>query len=257
MSRIKGFIDQKIPKTLKVSDKQNIGIGGFTLDVRIKEEVVQTLNAPTTPLEDGSFANDHIVVNPLTLQIEGEVSEIKFEQNLISDIYKRTIGAVGVVNRYLPTRTQSQVNRVVALANDTRASIRKAEALVKDGRQLLDLFGNKASKKSTQELFIDQMEKLQLGKQLISIQMPFRVYDNMVVTSFTVYKDNISGNYLNYKITAQQVRFAEVVYSEATNFRPNPSTGVDGQTDGPSQKGLNEGGTPNRSFASFLRSTFQ
>jgi hypothetical protein len=254
MARVADFLNSQLPKTNQVSDTEIVGIGSFTLDVRLKEDVIRTMAAPTTPLENGSFANDHIIENPLQLQISGEVSEVKYSPDQVSDTYKRAVANVGVITKYLPQRTRSQVNKVFNVANDVRAVGRKIDSALDDADQILEMFGNKAKGKSVQELFIDSMDKLQRGGQLVAIQAQGRIFENMMITSMTTSKDNISGNYLPYYLVAQEMRFAVISFTAVS--KPNPSKSLGGQPDGKKSKGINKPEEPTESLLSSIGGLF-
>ena len=60
----------------RTDDRQEIGIGGFTADVRVNESIQMTSDAPDNYVEDGSVINDHVINNPIVLSIDGEVADI-------------------------------------------------------------------------------------------------------------------------------------------------------------------------------------
>jgi len=91
------------------TDKEEIGIGGFTALVRVNESTSLTSQAPTIYLEDGSFAQDHIILDPMVLTIDGDVSEIHIKQSAFSEEQSRINANVGVIAQYLPSKTQMQV----------------------------------------------------------------------------------------------------------------------------------------------------
>src|SRR5690606_21438535 len=97
--------------------------------------------------------------------------------------------------------------------------------------------------KSNIEQFIDAMEALHLGKQLISIDMPFRRHDNMVITSLSVDRNN-EEEALSFSIAAQQFRFVETIFVQVAR---NPSAGTGGQTAPEAAKGVQEGEPVERS----------
>jgi len=57
-------------------DGEEVGIGGFTAFAQISEKFSRSAKVPTTFLEDGSHVNDHIIREPLTVSIEGNVSDV-------------------------------------------------------------------------------------------------------------------------------------------------------------------------------------
>jgi len=239
MAIVEDFLSARATRATGKTTNKNIGIGGFILGVRTTEDVTRTLAVPSTPLEDGSFVNDHIIENALQIKLSGEVSNVMYEPSAFQDLYKRSVGIVGDVTQYLPQRTRSQANKVFELANDARQIGRRIDSVVKSGEQVLDLFKNTVDNKKAPELFIDRMEELQLGKQVVSISVHGRVYENMVITSVVTTKNNETGESLTYALVAQQIRYAQILFVKVSR-KKNPSTGTNGQTDGAKNKGLNK-----------------
>jgi hypothetical protein len=228
--------------------KDEIGIGGFTALARVRERYAYSSSVPNSPVEDGSFRNDHIILNPLILTIEGNVSDIYLRPSPLVRDAQRLLGEVGNVTQFLPARTQAQASRVAAVANDAADAIRRVNAIIRAGQQALRFFGNQdEAAKSNIEQFIDAMEALHLGKQLISIDMPFRRHDNMVITSLTVDRNN-EEEALSFSITAQQFRFVQTIFVEVAR----PAAGTGGQTEAEVAKGVQEGAPAERSLLASL-----
>ncbi len=234
MARVADFLARQRPE----APTQEVGIGGFTALVRASERYKLTAEAPATPVEDGSFVNDHIILKPITLSIEGSVGDIHLRASPPIRQFQRLQAEIGnVTSQYAPARTQSQLSQVSALANDLADAVRRADAALDAGEQALDFFGNQdEGSKSLQEQFIDAMEALHFGQQVIAIDMPFRRHENMVILSFQANTDNITAE-TTFTIEAQQLQFAELQFVEVAS----PAAGLGGQTDPEVSKGTQEG----------------
>jgi len=241
MARILDFLNREQP----AASKQEIGIGNFTAFVRVRDSSEMSADVPTTPLEDGSMVNDHIILKPFILTIEGDVSDIHLRANPVLQQIQRAGATVGnVTEQYGPDWTPSMLQRANAIANDARDAVLRLQNVVDSGTQILSLFGNQdAGSKSIQEQFIDAMEALHLGRQIIAIDMPFRRRENMVITSFVTNTDNQTDD-TTFSLRAQKVRFAEVIYSKVARQSP----GVQGQLDDEVSKGAQKGKRVESSF---------
>ena len=247
MARIEDYLSRQYEDT----PGERIGIAGFTLFAKVEEKTTHTATAPATPVEDGSFVNDHIILNPVRLNIQGNVSTVYVEPNPVIRDLKRTQQNVGVVTQYAPERTASQVQGVNSLINDLADSIRKADAIIDTGEQVVKFFGNQdPSGKTNQDLFIDAMDSLYYGKQLFSVDTEYRRFNNMVMTSMEVTRDNRSEA-VTFSIQIEQFRFASVAFAELASA-PNPAVGLNGQTDPESAKGAQEGEPVDKSLLSTL-----
>jgi len=236
------------------SDEQEaVGIGGFTTAARVRERVSRSASVPVTFLEDGSHINDHIIRNPLSLSIDGNVSDSFAMPNPAIAALQSAQAQVGNITQYAPARTQAQISRVSGLANDFTNAIDKVDNFLDSSNRVASYLGlQDDTAKSNIENFIDTMESLQEGEQLISIDMPFRTYDQMYITSLEITRNNQTSA-LDFTMDLQQFRFADTIFAEIVPAA-NPSSSTDGQTEGSKDKGVQEGADVPQSF---LNSTLE
>lgn len=240
------YLTQQIPETWKVADNQEIGIGQFTAFVKTRYGYTKSNTATTTPLEDGSFATDHIILNPLKLQIEGEVSAVHVKRSPVVKGFIRDVAVAAIPGKYLPSWTQTQLSRVKGLAIQAVDIVRKIDDIWGDTDRIYNMFGNKSVNKLAQEAFLDELDKLMDSKQIIQIEMPFRVFDNMVITEFQVLYDNIIDEAISFKLTAQQIRIVKTIYRDARSLYKKGSK----RTEGKENKGVNKTKPVETSFLS-------
>ncbi len=222
--------------------QDDVGIGGFILKANVSETSAFTSTVPVSHLEDGSEASDHIILNPTTLSITGRVSEIIRQDSKFDKLLKRAENTVAVIGIYLPAKNVAQIQKGNALISDVADKISEINRMIDDGEQIATFAGltNPAdSSKSIPEAFLDTMESLHLGLQLVSINMPFRIYSNMRIDSCSLTRTNKS-NALLYDIAATQVRFVET-QSIAVIHVKNPTNNLKGQTENKSNEGTQTG----------------
>lgn len=225
----------------RVDDREEIGIGGFTAIAYVRQLETITANIPATPLEDGSLAHDHIILNPVQLDIEGRVSDIFLKPNAFVTAFKRNFAAIGNITKYLPARTQTQINRVSELVLTVDNYTKKIDAVISDGRQALEFFGSKDSAQSLKDKFLEMLDGYYNSRTLMRIEIRGKVYENMFITSRVITRDNTAIDNVNFRINAQELRFAEVIYQEVQQNYSNPSSGaVSEQVKGQENKGLND-----------------
>lgn len=234
----------------------DVGIGGFTTYAAVRRETSYTASAPTTYLEDGSFANDHIVLNPVVISIDGAVSDVVLRENVVDSLVNSLNQNLGLI----PTLSSSigstifQQTKITKLVNSARSYTRKVQDLIDFGSNVLDFFGNDSSSKSIQQKFHDDMKSLVNSRQPISIDMPHGTLDNMIITSFVITSDNQDKMY-SFSITAQQIRFAQTIDVQI-EVAPNPSPSVKNQTSKPVDKGVQSGKEVSESESSLIWSIF-
>lgn len=221
--------------------KQKVGIAGFTMLARIDESVSLSSKAPTSYLEDGSFANDQVVLDPVLLDISGEVSDIYIERETAAEAATRVQAEIGnISSKYAGAKTQSQIQKANAIINDAADAARKVDQAVSDGRQAISFLGNQDDEsKGNRERFVDAMESAHYSRALVTIDMPFRQFTDMRIVSFVRSRDNKS-NAVKFKIKAQKIRMAEVIYTDISKFFKSPSESLNKQTDEIVDKGVQE-----------------
>lgn len=248
MGKASDFLNARIGQE---SDTK-VGIGGFTMFARVRNRYSYTSEVPTTYLEDGSSVEDHIILNPITLSIEGDVSDVYVSPEDAVPPAPVVPSFAGRITAFLPSRTQSQIQKANGILTDVRNAISAADEILDAGAQVLSLLGSGSSAgKSVQESFIDTMESLHFGRQLVDIEMPFRTFKNMRVQC-EISTDNQSKK-ITFKIDATEVRIADQALSSIGSLIVNPSPEIDGQGQEQADKGVQEGTSQPSSFLNTIR----
>jgi len=244
MARVMDFLKFDQP----AGPPAEIGIGGFTALVRVKEGYNLSASVPDIPVEDGSVIHDHVILAPLTISIEGDVSDVHLRESPELRAIRQLEAEIGNVTAlYAPARTQSQLSRVAALANDVLDAGRRIDSLIERGEQVGKLFGNQDTASTTnRQRFLDFMERTRNTRVPITIEMPYRRCDNMIITTLSVNYDNETDS-TTFKVEAQQIRFAELKYAAVERKR---SKGTGGQIDSEKNKGAKKGTEVPRSLLS-------
>lgn len=213
---VKGYLYKK------KDEKQTVGIGGFNLDVRFDSSINFTMVAPENYVEDGSVINDHIVNDPITISISGEVADIhikpEFDDFVLETLREKI--QFKVINTVLTKQQQQKIQSVVD-------KVTGALKLVQKGLDIYNRFNNRneptAKYRTIQDDFFDFLELNYINKRLLTIEMPFRNYENMLITSLTITKDNSTNQKLKYSLSAKEIRFAEIAYAKADIYFDKPT----------------------------------
>ena len=221
---------------LQSPETQEVGIGGFSLFARVSDSTAYETQAPTSTVEDGSYIGDHLINGPIKLNISGDVSDIFLNPPASSQSAAR-LPTVGVVTGLAPARTVSQAQRVARIINTASDRYRLINDSIKNGRNAYDFAGNKTGAKPLREQFIDFIESIHYGRQLITISMPYRTHESMAVTSVTITRDN-QRKALSFTLTAQKFRIEKTVFTNLSGLYKKPAPAVASQTAGISDKGV-------------------
>lgn len=223
-------------EALGSASTEEIGIGGFTFFARVNDQTEYTTDSPTSVVEDGSYIGDHLINAPIKLTISGDVADI-FLPSFVPSQSESRLPTVGRTTSFFPGRTASQlqwISKIIDTAADRRREINEQ---MSGGANIKQLTGNSSGGKSYREQFIDFIESIHYGKQLVEISMPFRKHDNMAINSVTVTRDN-QRNALTFSLTAQRFRIAKTIYVSASQYYKKPAPAVKSQTASTSDKGV-------------------
>lgn len=234
MASINDFLSRQFPDRTS-QNLTSVEIEGFQTLVRVTENVRRTATTTFSYVEDGSFVSDHIISDPIVISISGNVSDI----HVVGDPVAKFLGSVqddiSDINQFLPSRTQTQLTKISAIAND----IADAESRILNAAQrnpkifdaigLSDIASNRLKDLGVgknQERFIDvinaKMDNQKRGSNfnLSTIKIGPKEYNNLVITNFEFALDNKEDS-LDFSIEFTEVREASSVVENSTD-QANP-----------------------------------
>ncbi|QMP81681.1 hypothetical protein [Vibrio phage XM1] len=229
MSLVNGMVES----LNNTKSETEIGIGGYRLFARVRETVNYRNIVPTDTLEDGSSSTDDIINEPITVSIEGVVSNLFVEERQYPQLVSRDFSAVGEITALLPAKSQQQIQRISQIDSQIRDAVLAAERAERLAGKPYEFFGNSGnSAKTEQEKFIDFMEALYFSRRPTEVSVNFRDYKNMALVSFIPVRDN---NTKDTRFTAdfQQINYSTLVYTPVSS----PSKSVSGKVSDASNKG--------------------
>ena len=204
---IKEFKNTKLPEGSTNVELQPIGIGGFTMYVSLNENATKTATVTTNPVESGSNLNDHIIKNPTTLSIKGEVADVFIQTQPQPSTIQTLFPSVGVIQDYLPDRTQTQISKANGLISSAEDFIDKANNAIEKGNQLYNFFQGIDANLPISSKFLSFFDTVYESNSIISIDCIDKVFTDMAITSFSTSK--INKNNYSFTITAQKIIQAE------------------------------------------------
>lgn len=223
-------------QSLSSSSLEEIGIGGFMMFARVSDQTQYSTASPTSVVEDGSYIGDHLINAPIRITINGDVADVFYNAPPRSRSESR-LPTVGKTTSFLPKRTPSQLQWVAKVINSAADRRREIDEKISLGSKPGDFVGNKSGGKPLREQFIDFIEAIHYGKQLVSISMPYRTHDSMAINEVTVTRDN-QRQALSFTLTAQKFRIAKTIYSDVSRFYKKPAPSVKSQTGATADKGV-------------------
>lgn len=229
-----------------------VGIGGYTAFAVVNEGVTLSASVPNSYVEDGSVLNDHITNDPETLSIEGVVGDVYQSNSVILSLITPLSSTLGNINSYLPRFTPFQSQVTAGLNNSVSGALGNINNVLSAGTPINSIVGNlDATSKILQQRFIDAMENIYYGKQIIPIDINSRRYQSMVITLLQFNRSNTDTG-ITFKIEAQRFRTATTNYvavEKVARADKNPVGGSQGgQTKDAKNMGVQAGEKRPQSF---------
>ncbi len=216
-----------------------VGIGGFALFARVNDGTEYPSQVPVDVLEDGSNAADDIINGPIIITISGVVADVYVDAkpgsafSLLPDYSK-----YGEVLEYIPAKTQQQLQRMNEIADRAEQKILEAKRLVDKGAELFGLVGNpvQGGAKGIREQFLDFMEAIYYGKQLISLEVDYRTHENMALSGLTIGTDNQTQD-TRFEARFTKINFTQLTTTPIERHFKSPSPAAKSKTAGVANKG--------------------
>ncbi|EPB4210646.1 phage baseplate protein, partial [Yersinia enterocolitica] len=184
-------------------------------------------------------ASDDIINGPLTIKISGVVADIYVDAkpnssfSLMPDYSK-----YGEVLEYIPTKTQQQLQKMNEIADRAEQKILEAKRLADKGAELFGLVGNPVAggAKGIREQFLDFIEAIYYGKQLITVEVDYRTHENMALSGLTISTDNQTLE-TKFEASFTKINFTQLTTTAIEKHFKSPSPAAKSKTAGVANKG--------------------
>ncbi|ELI8406998.1 hypothetical protein RSJ44_003708 [Yersinia enterocolitica] len=221
------------------STVKKVGIGGYSMFARVNDSTSYPSQVPVDVLEDGSNASDDIINGPITIKISGVVADVYVDAkpnaalSLLPD-YSR----YGEVLEYIPAKTQQQLQKINEIADRAEQKILEAKRLADKGAELFGLVGNPVAggAKGIREQFLDFIEAIYYGKQLISVEVDYRTHENMALSGLTISTDNQTQD-TKFEASFTKINFTKLTTTAIEQQFKSPSPAAKSKTAGVANKG--------------------
>lgn len=226
-------------KSLGSSTETEVGIGGFRLFATVRDATDYTAQVPTQVLEDGTVATDHIINNPLAMSISGEVSDQHITLAAQPQSSTSRDSTVGKIVSLLPARTQAEAERIERIGRSATEAMDEADVRMSIRDNAFGELTPPSSVKPLRERFVDFVEAVYYGKQLVSVEAAYRTHKDMAITSLSIARDN-QADVLRFELALQQVESVELAYTSVRQFYPAPSPSAAAAVQGEVDQGAQE-----------------
>ena len=220
------------------SSEEEIGIGGFKLFARVNQSTQYKAQVPNFVLEDGSYANDHIINDPLVLSINGEIGG-NFAKTVKTSYEPEPVQKPSLTQQfYKPMRTASQLTGISYMNKGMSNALSKLNNFKSVSNQIFNTFKSNTQnpravtsadtstiEKDNQEEFLIFLESVYYAKLLVDVEMPYKKHTDMAITDLSIERDN-TNNSVKFTASFKKVQFAQIVYTSASKYFKKPADGA-------------------------------
>lgn len=192
-------------KRYVIRPANRFGLGGFVFGIEGETSVRSESDITDHYVEDNSVVQDHFATRPVQVTLRGYVGELTEEPevNALSTVQK-VVRKLTVLDAYLPQLTQA-----AQVLKNGFEDINTLEQVQDEALNLWELTQNLNPAASEQQKAFLYFEALQQQKLLVSLQTPFRFYQNMAIMSISARQPEDSNEVSDFSITLKQIRVAE------------------------------------------------
>lgn len=188
-----------------------IGISGWMFDVRKTEQIDIEADITDHYMEDNSFINDHIVRRPVTITMSGYIGELVATKPAGIDAALAFLSSsLSAVSAYLGDYSPQTLQVMQQIISQTQSYISVATAAVNQTKNLIKQLSNFGANLTKQQQAYQDLYALYLGNDLLSVQTPWQIFENMKIQKISFIQGEDSDSYSDISITLKEMRFSSL-----------------------------------------------
>lgn len=192
-----------------VKPKNAKGIGGFVFDY--EGETRFNLQAEITDhfTEDNTSIQDHIAIKPLRMMLRGFIGELilKAPQGLLGAL-NLLQNRLTTVPAYLGNYTPQMIGKVQNVITQATSVVNTIDQSISRVKNIVGLFDKSAPAVTKQEKAYLTLQSLYFTKQIMLVETPYGVFNNMVIESLIFIQPEETKNWSDISVTLKQMNFA-------------------------------------------------
>jgi hypothetical protein len=219
ITNIETFLNNK--NTALVSPKTSPGISGFVFDIPESETVSLTSDITDNYTESNSFLNDHRIIKPIRITLNGFIGELVVKQEILDLIIETLQSGLTTLNAYLGDFTNGMQQNIQTVVNISTSAVSRVNQLVNRVQNIVEGFNGEGPYQNKQQRAYYNLEALFKSETVLTVQTPWRYYDNMLIETLEFTQDESEFS-SSISVTLKEMRFAEIgVISYKNNLDAN------------------------------------
>jgi len=178
------------------------GIEGFLMDIPISETVNYNAQITDHYVEDNTFIQDHVAIEPIKITLVGKVAELVVSKPAALAFASAVSERLAPLGVFSPGQRQKATD-AIATAAVALSAIDSATAALND---LGGLFSDDLGKNKQQNAF-KKFEGWFNTRAIISVETPWRTYTDMIIESWSAEQGEESIYESTFTLNFKQMRF--------------------------------------------------
>jgi hypothetical protein len=180
------------------------GIEGLLFDVPMNDSVTRGCQITDHWVESNSAIQDHIALEPIKITLTGKVGELVYKTYAAIAFAQAVIDRLGPLGIFTPSQSV-QLQKAIATAERATAAYFAADKAL---NTLSDVFKNQPTK-NAQQAFFNELDQWVENRALLSVETPWKTYQNMAIESFTADQDDTNMLETLFTINFKQIKYVE------------------------------------------------
>lgn len=250
ISNARAYLDDKANTLLK--PKSAKGISGFLFDIPDQQNLTLSSDITDHFTESNSFLNDQIVRKPIIITLTGFIGELVYEKpDGIAGAIQELDSKLETVEAYAGDLTPGAVQIAQRAVQQVQSAVSAINQTLDKIQNVVGFFDGEEPEPSKQEKAYNELFALWQSSELLTVQTPWRYYDNMAIQTISFTQNGDSEFITDISVTLKEMRIAEIktVDYDQNQFPPREEIQAGDEED----QGIVRGQDRN---VSFLFSTF-
>jgi hypothetical protein len=207
---VEQFVSSVVDKYIvrPTSNPNLIGVGGFLFDIDATQEI--SLDAEVTDhyTEDNYAIQDHVALRPKMVTLRGYIGELKDMQAQSLLPVLTNIQSLASIGGFMP-QFAAQATQVYSKITDVTSKI---DSVINQANNVFDIFTNKSTTANYQQKAYMFFEQLRDSMQLCTVETPYKIFNNMVITSLRAIQKDDTNIISDFAVTFKEIRTANTIY---------------------------------------------
>ncbi len=190
------------------------GIAGFKMDIVETDDLNLSTQITDHYSEENVALQDHIAIAPTVYTLTGLVGELFIEKTQAEQFAQAVLDRLQPLGVISPSMSQSAQKALEAAKQAKQA----ADAALNTFGTLKEAIYGSQPELTRQQRAYDFFEKLINGRALLTVETPWKTFDNMAIETANFSQDAESRDKSRVTITVKQMRFVATETNAGTLF---------------------------------------